>query len=148
MTEKPAAPSQTLDKFILRLPDGMREEVARRAKAGKRSMNAEIVQRLESYDSLSAQLEESRELANALQKLVENQQSLLRFTAMHLHETLWRAPAPKSAKEKAARTRLLATAESLATEREAWKFGADTFRALGESGVDLGYWEPVKPSKR
>lgn len=35
------------DKFMLRFPDGMRERVAEAAKAAGRSMNAEIVQRLE-----------------------------------------------------------------------------------------------------
>lgn len=39
------------DKFMLRLPDGMREDIALLAKANNRSMNAEIVHRLqESFD--------------------------------------------------------------------------------------------------
>ncbi len=41
-------PSRKLDKFILRLPDGMRDAIAASAKANKRSMNAEIVVRLQS----------------------------------------------------------------------------------------------------
>lgn len=36
------------DKFVLRLPDGMRALIAEAAKASGRSMNAEIVSRLES----------------------------------------------------------------------------------------------------
>jgi Arc-like DNA binding domain len=39
-------PSRQLDKFILRLPDGMRDEIAASAKANNRTMNAEIVLRL------------------------------------------------------------------------------------------------------
>lgn len=40
------------DKFMLRLPDGMRERVAAAAKTAGRSMNAEIVARLQqSFDS-------------------------------------------------------------------------------------------------
>jgi uncharacterized protein Yka (UPF0111/DUF47 family) len=35
------------DKFIVRLPDGMRERIAHEAKVNGRSMNAEIVERLE-----------------------------------------------------------------------------------------------------
>ena len=35
------------DKFMLRLPDGMRDRIAEAAKANNRSMNAEIVSRLE-----------------------------------------------------------------------------------------------------
>jgi hypothetical protein len=40
-------PSRGLDKFVLRLPEGMREKVGAAARANKRTMNAEIVQRLE-----------------------------------------------------------------------------------------------------
>jgi hypothetical protein len=41
-------PSRNLDKFILRLPEGMRDEIAASAKANNRSMNAEIIVRLQS----------------------------------------------------------------------------------------------------
>lgn len=40
-------PSDVADKFLLRLPDGMRERIAEAAKANGRSMNAEIAARLE-----------------------------------------------------------------------------------------------------
>ena len=40
-------PSRGLDKFVLRLPDGMRDKIGVVARANKRTMNAEIVQRLE-----------------------------------------------------------------------------------------------------
>lgn len=42
------APSQSADKYILRFPDGMREQIAAAAKANNRSMNAEIIARLQS----------------------------------------------------------------------------------------------------
>lgn len=52
------SPSQAADKFIFRMPDGMREQIAAAAKANNRSMNAEIVARLraslEAPTSLSA----------------------------------------------------------------------------------------------
>ena len=41
------SPAQGLDKFVVRLPDGMREKVGALARANKRTMNAEIVSRLE-----------------------------------------------------------------------------------------------------
>ena len=41
------APSQTQDKFIVRLPDGMRDRIKAAADANSRSMNAEIVATLE-----------------------------------------------------------------------------------------------------
>ncbi|ENZ1677153.1 TPA: Arc family DNA-binding protein [Proteus mirabilis] len=40
-------PSQLQDKFNLRLPDGMKDIIAERAKANGRSMNSEIIQMLQ-----------------------------------------------------------------------------------------------------
>lgn len=40
-------PSDTQDRFMVRLPEGMREIIGAAAKASKRTMNAEIVARLE-----------------------------------------------------------------------------------------------------
>jgi predicted DNA-binding protein len=44
---KNAAPSDQADRFLLRLPPGMRERIAEIAKESGRSMNAEIIARLE-----------------------------------------------------------------------------------------------------
>lgn len=41
------APSQSQDKFIVRLPDGMRDRIKVAAEKNNRSMNAEIVATLE-----------------------------------------------------------------------------------------------------
>ncbi|WP_440977564.1 Arc family DNA-binding protein [Stenotrophomonas maltophilia] len=54
MNKKPATQVQPQDKFVVRFPDGLRDEIADAAKASGRSMNAEIVTRLEW--SLEAQL--------------------------------------------------------------------------------------------
>lgn len=40
-------PSETQDRFMVRLPEGMREKIAEAAKAGNRTMNSEVVARLE-----------------------------------------------------------------------------------------------------
>lgn len=40
-------PSDTLDKFMLRFPSGMREQIKEESNKNGRSMNAEIVHRLE-----------------------------------------------------------------------------------------------------
>ncbi|RBO89670.1 Arc family DNA-binding protein [Pseudochrobactrum asaccharolyticum] len=40
-------PSRSLDKVIVRLPDGMRDRIREAAENNNRSMNAEIVSRLE-----------------------------------------------------------------------------------------------------
>lgn len=39
--------SRTADKFVVRLPDGMREKIAEVARTHHRSMNSEIIARLE-----------------------------------------------------------------------------------------------------
>lgn len=39
--------SRTADKFVVRLPDGMREQIADVARESHRSMNSEIIARLE-----------------------------------------------------------------------------------------------------
>lgn len=39
--------SRNADKFVVRLPDGMRERIAEIARVQHRSMNSEIVRRLE-----------------------------------------------------------------------------------------------------
>lgn len=46
MSKKPY-PSQVQDRYIVRFPDGMRDRLAEAARANGRSMNAEIVARLE-----------------------------------------------------------------------------------------------------
>ena len=40
-------PSRGLDKFVLRLPDGMRDKIGAAARNNRRTMTAEIVARLE-----------------------------------------------------------------------------------------------------
>lgn len=43
---KPIFPSRDADKFVVRLPDGLREEVKQAAASNQRSMNNEIVTRI------------------------------------------------------------------------------------------------------
>ncbi len=45
---KKAFPSELQARFLVRLPDGMRDQIAESAKTNNRSMNAEIVARLQS----------------------------------------------------------------------------------------------------
>ncbi|AVS68918.1 hypothetical protein C8245_21205 [Paracidovorax avenae] len=44
---KELPPSRTAEQFVVRFPDGMRDEIAAAAKKNNRSMNAEIVARLQ-----------------------------------------------------------------------------------------------------
>lgn len=48
MSEKNGATGRGSDQFGMRFPDGMRDEIAKAAKNNGRSMNAEIIARLES----------------------------------------------------------------------------------------------------
>ncbi|MCK8779060.1 Arc family DNA-binding protein [Rhizobium sp. NTR19] len=69
-------PVREQDKFMLRLPDGMRERISDAAKANRRSMNAEIVAALEEkypeieYPELSF-LDEIDELTRKLERIRE-----------------------------------------------------------------------------
>lgn len=49
-------PSRSLDKVIVRLPDGMRDRIREAAEKNNRSMNAEIVSRLEASFSMDIPL--------------------------------------------------------------------------------------------
>lgn len=46
-TKQAVYSSRTADKFVVRLPDGMRERIAEVARNHHRSMNSEIIARLE-----------------------------------------------------------------------------------------------------
>ena len=47
MSEQPIPDSKTQDKFVVRLPKGMRKQIFDAARGYRRSMNSEIVARLE-----------------------------------------------------------------------------------------------------
>lgn len=65
-TDKPKSPSQVADKFIIRLPDGMREQIATSAQTHNRTMTAEIVWRLQ--ESFSADGSMSATVKQAIQQ--------------------------------------------------------------------------------
>ncbi|HBO1390304.1 TPA: Arc family DNA-binding protein, partial [Pseudomonas aeruginosa] len=43
VTELPASTSRDMDKFVVRLPDGLRAEVEAEAKRDERSMNSVVI---------------------------------------------------------------------------------------------------------
>ncbi|MCB1466170.1 MAG: Arc family DNA-binding protein [Rhizobiaceae bacterium] len=63
MNKKPGRGS---DQFPLRFPDGMRDRIKASAEVSGRSMNAEIVAKLERYDSLVGQVAALESVARAL----------------------------------------------------------------------------------
>lgn len=48
MSDKKAR-SDMMDKFVLRMPDGLREEIRQAAEKSGRSMNAEMIYRLQNF---------------------------------------------------------------------------------------------------
>lgn len=69
MPSKPPAPSDLADKFMLRLPDGMRDRIAEAARANNRSMNSEIIARLEASFDEGSLSERFSELEKRLDRL-------------------------------------------------------------------------------
>ena len=70
MADRSSFPSEQADKFLVRLPDGMRDRIAEAAKASGRSMNAEIIARL-AY-SFDAPREESIEFLTGFRDLISH----------------------------------------------------------------------------
>jgi hypothetical protein len=65
--KKKPYPSERQERFIVRLPDGMRSRIANAAKANNRSMNAEVVSRLEAFERSDLVMNE--EVLQRLQRL-------------------------------------------------------------------------------
>lgn len=76
-------PSSKQDQYVLRLPDGMRDEIKKAAEANGRSMNAEIISRIEAARSPSADLETE----DLKQRLTREQQTNERIEKM-LEDTI------------------------------------------------------------
>lgn len=64
-------PSQLQDKFNLRLPDGMKDAIAKRAEKNGRSMNSEIVQILHDAISGGISLPMDKEFARIYKEVTE-----------------------------------------------------------------------------
>lgn len=58
--------SREQDKFVIRLPDGLRPEIASVASRNQRSMNGEIINRLERSLSLELVLDEKNKVITQL----------------------------------------------------------------------------------
>ena len=64
--------SRVQDKFVIRLPDGLRPEIAAVASRNQRSMNGEIIHRLERSLSLERVLDQkNRVIAQLLSRINE-----------------------------------------------------------------------------
>ena len=63
--------SRDQDKFVLRMPDGLRPQISDAALTNDRSMNSEIIYRLRKTISLEAQLEDRDKTIHGLLLLIE-----------------------------------------------------------------------------
>lgn len=71
------------DKFMLRLPDGMRERISKGAAANNRSMNAEIVAVLEQHYPSNASIDELIEHTAALARIIREQKDRYDLQALN-----------------------------------------------------------------
>jgi hypothetical protein len=92
----PESKSRELDKFIVRLPDGMREKLGTAARANNRTMNAEIVSRLEQSFSgeVFLSVHENTAAADIISELPDD----LKAIYSQLREIKERLPARKKSK--------------------------------------------------
>lgn len=60
MSDEKLPPSRTAPQFIVRFPEGMREQIAQAARANNRSINAEILARLQAALELQEEVNELR----------------------------------------------------------------------------------------
>ena len=65
------AAEQPQDKYVLRFPDGMRDRLKASAKEQGRSLNSEIVSKLQRYDSLAGEVDAIWEVARALASAID-----------------------------------------------------------------------------
>jgi len=80
---KELPPSRTADQFVVRFPDGMRDRIAEAAKTNGRSMNSEIVSRLdETFTRTAATHTGSMDLSGSSTQLQEIAQA-------HKETTKW-----------------------------------------------------------
>lgn len=93
------AENRTLtDKFMLRLPDGMRESIKAKADAANRSMNAEIVVALEHWLALKPQRSPDEIERHNLQTMLaalEKQRAATNHQLTEIMEKLQRLEAKK-----------------------------------------------------
>jgi hypothetical protein len=77
MADSKEFPSDKADKFVVRFPEGMRDQIAEAAKANNRSMNAEIVSRLQGSFSLPGKVGDLIEAYQSEGSIYEDQSNLM-----------------------------------------------------------------------
>jgi len=120
--EKKTYPSDTLGRYIVRFPEGMRERLKASAEGNNRTLNAEIVARLEAsykadWDSLRSSAREIDLMAEGLQsrgEMLSLRAELLRARYDSLLERIREVSSEIKRMEAAGDARLAAVEESAA----------------------------------
>lgn len=73
--------SRTADKFVVRLPDGLRDDIAVLAESNDRSMNSEIINRLKRTITQDQLNEEQTKLIGMLLQRIDELEAKLRQQA-------------------------------------------------------------------
>lgn len=107
MTDKEKYPSELAERFQVRLPEGMRDRIREAAERNNRSMNAEIVARLE----LSLDLQGESQVGSELAKLrdVLTREVVVNATLRHNFDVLANALAGQLGADKDKLIAVLAT---------------------------------------
>ncbi|MEB2535921.1 Arc family DNA-binding protein [Burkholderia sp. BCCIQ04A] len=156
MSKDTKAPSRSADQFVVRLPDGMREQIAEEARKNNRSMNAEIVARLEfSLDPNNdperiAALDQVAEYTKrvldatdgeiaAMRRLVDAQEAMLSVTGGYLKAMAERVPQS----ENEVSNELVALMESLGSALAEHEIddAIGAVRRMSELGTTMGILE-------
>lgn len=72
------ADSRTADKFVVRLPDGLRHRIFDASVINRRSMNSEVVSRLDRSLDLDQELEHQKNLVRILSDRVTELEQIIR----------------------------------------------------------------------
>nr|WP_081066542.1 Arc family DNA-binding protein [Burkholderia anthina] len=156
MSKDTKAPSRSADQFVVRLPDGMREQIAEEARKNNRSMNAEIVARLEfSLDPNNdperiAALDQVAEYTKrvldatdgeiaAMRRLVDAQEAMLSVTGGYLKAMAERVPQSENEVSNELVALMASLGSALAEHEIDDAIGA--VRRMSELGTTMGILE-------
>lgn len=152
--ERKPFPSETQERFIVRFPDGMRDRIADVAKMNNRSMNAEIVARLQASmatdGAVGQQAFERGFETTVLQREIERLTKLLEDRAVEVRAA---KPEPWSEKEMerfAAKAAQAAVAQVLtiqASGKITGLRGSIGIQVVPPSDADAENAPPKKPAK-
>ncbi|MDN7760116.1 Arc family DNA-binding protein [Burkholderia multivorans] len=156
MSKDTKAPSRSADQFVVRLPDGMREQIAEEARKNNRSMNAEIVARLEfsldpnndperiaALDQVAEYTKRVLEATDgeiaAMRRLVDAQEAMLSVTGGYLKAMAERVPRS----ENEVSNELVALMASLGSALAEYEIedAIGAVRRMSELGTTMGILE-------